>query len=362
MLAQSVRRAGLIPIVIDLFGDEDTRELALAVQVIGALTETELSAAVDIISARYAIDVVVYGSGLETRPASLDYLFKRLPVYGNTSHTWRRPHDKRGFFALLDALAIPYPETSFTAPETASTWLVKPYRGEGGAGIGAYCGDPGNSEDVYWQRYQAGEPMSVLFLADTRRAQIIGFNRQWTIATAERPFAFSGVMSGAELPTTAKHRLTDWLQTLTAEFSLAGLNSLDFIWDGQQAWVLEINPRPSASIALYDDACTNGLLAAHLAACGGALPKLELQSAPCSAYQIVYAPRDCRIPAARTWPDWTMDRPRADSFIRAWHPICSIMARAETPQQTWAMLRARQQIIVSTLTQDIENHAIHSEH
>jgi methenyltetrahydromethanopterin cyclohydrolase len=365
----------LAPVVIDLYGDEDTRELALEVQIVGTLAETQLAAAVDAISARYSIDAVVYGSGMEAYPSSLDYLFKRLPVRGNTPDTWRRLHDKRDFFAALDRLAIAYPETQFTPPEAPSAWLIKPYRGEGGAHIGFYdqthveralVSDGARGapyEDFYWQRYQPGEAMSVLFLADTNRAEIIGFNRQWTIATAtaERPFAFSGVMNDAELPDTAKHRLTDWLQTLTAEFSLAGLNSLDFIWDGRQTWALEINPRPSASLAVYDAACATGLLAGHLAACRGTMPKLSLPTVSRTAYQIVYAPSACRIPGALNWPDWAMDRPRGNSFIRAWHPICSIIARGDTPRQVLAMLRKRQQTIFNIIHAGLDNHAIYSE-
>lgn len=372
MLAQAARRAGLTPIVIDLFGDQDTYELALAVQTVEALTETAVSRAIDALSARIEITAAVYGSGLETHAASLDYLFARLPVFGNTPATCRRLHDKRKFFAVLHKWGMTYPLTCFTPPKTAGEWLIKPYYGEGGAQISFYESPAGRSaqsngargtpyENIYWQRYQRGVAMSALFLADTHKAQVVAFNRQWTTTFPGRPFVFSGVMSHAQLPDAEKRRLAKWLNALTSEFSLTGLNSLDFIWDGQQLWVLEINPRPSASIALYDDYCAGGLLAAHLAACRGALRQFEMQNASCSAYQIVYAPSDCRIPSALNWPVWANDKPQADSFIRAGTPICSIMARGEPPQQLWALLRARRQLIFDSIHANIENHAIHSE-
>lgn len=348
MLAQSARRAGWTPIVIDLFGDRDTRELALAGQTVETLTEPALAHAIDALSARYEITAAVYGSGLEAHPASVEYLWGRLPVYGNTPHTWRRLHDKRDFFAALDRLSIAYPETRFTPPQTADEWLVKPYRNEGGAQISFCATLTAPDEEFYWQRYQPGATLSVLFLAATQKAQIIGFNRQWTTPMAGRPFAFGGIMNHAKLPAAEKHRIKDWLDALTNEFSLVGLNSLDFIWDGRQIRALEINPRPSASMALYDAFYAEGLLAAHCAAASGAMPQLALQPVPCSAYQIVYAPGDCRIPAALNWPRWAMDTPQADSFIRAGNPICSIIARGNTPRQVWAMLRARQQTLVNT--------------
>ncbi|MGR8933508.1 MAG: ATP-grasp domain-containing protein [Gammaproteobacteria bacterium] len=361
MLAQSAKHAGLAPIVIDLFGDQDTHDLAFALQTVEALAETPLAHAVDALAARVEISAAVYGSGLEAHTSSLEYLFTRLKVYGNTPDTWRRLHDKRAFFAALAILAIPYPETCFIPPRTADNWLVKSYRSAGGAQINVYktllgrtaraaqCNDFHDApyEDCYWQRYQPGVAMSALFLADDRKARIVGINRQWSIAFPNRPFVFSGIMSHAELPETQKHRLHEWLNALSREFALRGLNSLDFIWDGRQIRVLEINPRPSASIALYDELCDGGLLAAHIAACGGVLPNLELRNGPYSAYQIVYALHDCRIPATVDWPSWVSDKPQANSFIRAGAPICSIMARGAAAQQLGDMLRARQQRILN---------------
>ena len=40
---------------------------------------------------------------------------------------------------------------------------------------------------------------------------------------------------------------------LTVEFELCGLGSLDFMLDGDAVGVLEVNPRPPASVALYRD-------------------------------------------------------------------------------------------------------------
>jgi predicted ATP-grasp superfamily ATP-dependent carboligase len=360
MLAQSAKRAGLVPIVIDLFGDRDTRELALAAQVVDVLAPSALTAAVDALAAHFEISQAVYGSGLESHPASLDFLHSRLPVLGNSPATSRSLHDKRAFFALLDSLGIAHPEVRFEPPGSAADWLLKPYRGEGGAGIVFYDGTV-YEEEIYWQRYHKGRAMSVLFLADRRSAQSIGFNRQCTMAAAGHPFAFSGIINHAVLPDAAKRQLHGWLQALTPAYALVGLNSLDFIWDGRQAWVLEINPRPSASLALYDSSFEFGLLALHLAACRGKMPPFKFHSIPHSAYQILHAPNACCVPANMDWPDWAMDRPQNGSLIRAGHPICSIMARANTSRRTMALLRARRRIIFNTINSKIENDAIHSE-
>ena len=59
--------------------------------------------------------------------------------------------------------------------------------------------------------------------------------------------------------------ITGWLKQLVPVFALKGLNSLDFIHADDCSYVLEINPRPSASMQLYDE----DLLNRHIQACEG---------------------------------------------------------------------------------------------
>ena len=65
-------------------------------------------------------------------------------------------------------------------------------------------------------------------------------------------FIFSGIINSCDLLSEQKERITDWLKKLVPVFALKGLNSLDFIQAGDKSLVLEINPRPSASMQLYD--------------------------------------------------------------------------------------------------------------
>ena len=41
---------------------------------------------------------------------------------------------------------------------------------------------------------------------------------------------------------------------LAAAFALRGLFGVDFIWDGERAWTLEVNPRPTASLEAIEAA------------------------------------------------------------------------------------------------------------
>jgi len=359
MLAQAAKNAGLKPLVIDLFADLDTQNYAEDFHRISSLAEQDLAPAVDDFVKRYAVSHVIYGSGFECHPESLRYLNSRLIMLGNDPDVFTRQLDKPAFFSTLDQLNIPHPEVVFSAPDCASGWLVKPMQGQGGFGIKHYHADDDAAASVYWQKFQAGTSCSVLFLADGRQVQVVGFNTQWPVRLSEtQAFAFSGVINSADLPNAHKAAITDWLKRMVPVFGLKGLNSLDFIHADDCSYVLEINPRPSASMQLYD----RDLLIRHIQACVGTASvaqsaKTEL---PRIGYQIVYAGHDLIIPDYFEWPPWCMDLPNPGDMCRAGQPICSIIARQKNLQSVVEQLLTKQQLIINKL-EGFDRHGIYSQ-
>ncbi len=345
MLAQAAKNAGLKPLVIDLLADLDTCADAEELVKVQSLAGEGLTGAVDFFIDRYAVTHAVYGSGFECYPESLYYLDDRLTVLGNSPDIFARTQSKPDFFAVLSRLGIPYPEVSFDLPPHADKWLVKPLQGQGGAGI-KHAGYGSADSSVYWQKYQPGTPQSVLFLADGQAVRVIGFNTQWPVQTgAEDVFIFSGIINRSALPATHKAQITGWLAKLVREFGLNGLNSLDFIADGDGLYVLEINPRPPASMQLYDDR----LLMAHILAGQGELTDGFNGQHGVTAYQIIYAERDAIIPDAFEWPEGCVDLPAPGVICRKGQPICSIIASQNTPHAVFKQLQSTQQQIFNQL-------------
>ena len=133
-------------------------------------------------------------------------------------------------------------------------------------------------------------------------------------------------------------------------FSLKGLNALDFIFAGDQSYVLEINPRPSASMQLYDA----DLLVRHIQAClGGAFtgytPAAGLLKSGNTGYQIIYAERELIVPDRVKWPNWCADLPQSGNMYRLGQPLCSIIARHKNSRSVAEQLQAKKQIIISRL-------------
>ena len=337
MLAQTARASGFKPLVIDLFADLDTQSYAEDFKQITSLAKQHLQPVVDYFIKRYQVDQVVYGSGFENHPESLRYLNSSLFMLGNSPDIFIRLHDKPAFFAALNQLTIPYPRVCFSQPDQFKGGLIKPMRGQGGVGITRYLGQEMGS-DSYWQRYQSGSQYSVLFLADGLHVQLVGFNSQWTTSLDDgREFIFSGIINSCDLSAKQQMQVVEWLKKLVPLFSLKGLNSLDFINDGDNSWLLEINPRPSASMQLYEA----DLFKRHISASLNGLTD-DHHINGYTAYQVVYAQHDIMIPDGFLWPEGCVDLPESGVICRIGQPICSIMSHKMQPHLVMSALQTQQ--------------------
>lgn len=355
MLAQAANRAGLKPLVIDLFADQDTQSHAEDWRLIPSLAIEHLAPAVDFFVKRYPVEAVIYGSGLEYFPESLFYLHAQLHILGNAPDIFVRLLNKQDFFSALDSLKISYPEISFITPDPESNWLIKPMQGQGGVGIKFFRQQDADNASVYWQKHQPGNSHSVLFLANGETLQVIGFNSQWTAKVSDaESFVFSGVMNHTHLTDQQKQKITSWLNQLVPLFKLKGLNSLDFIQAGDKSYVLEINPRPSASMQLYE----GDWLTAHIDASQGFLCDHVPPQMGYTGYQIVYAAQDLLIPALFEWPEGCMDLPVSGARISIGQPICSMIAHQKQAQAVLKQLSNMQQIIINKLER-FQTHAIY---
>lgn len=346
-LAESARRAGWRPRVIDAFADADTRAAADAVAAVplgaaGLDAEAVIEAA-DRLCPPGAGAALIYGSGLESRPALLAALARGRTLLGNAPAVAGAARDPRSFFGLLDALGIPHPEVSFEPSAGGSGWLLKHAGGSGGGHIRRLRTAPHRlPPGAYLQREVGGQAMSLLFLADGRQAWPIGFNTLRTTGAGDRPYRYGGVVNRASLAPAQRLTVRRAAEALTRRLGLRGLNGLDFISAGGRCLLLELNPRPGASFELYDPDAPQGLLAWHADACRGRMRRPGLaRTSRVRALSIVYAPAPVHIPAAFDWPPWCRDRPVGGQTIPAGEPVCTVLAEAEDGPGVERWIRAR---------------------
>lgn len=356
LLAQSASRGGLPCRAIDLYADADTYRYTCECVAVapgpGGFDERELLRAAERLAPAGSGSGLVYGSGIDTRPRLVEALGQGRRLLGNLPRTLVRIKQPRAFFDLLGRLGVPFPETRHSPPTNRAGWLIKPCCGEGGKGVGFAENFPGTEND-YYQRHIRGEAHSALFLANGRRAGLIGLNTQWTARhDARQPFLFAGAVNRAALTADQCAAVEDYAARLTETLGLVGLNSLDFVVDGDSCRVLEFNPRPSATMALYDAEFPSGLIVEHIAACRGEpLPALG-RAHPIRAMRIAYAPNSLSVPADFLWPEGCADIPHPGARIEAGQPLCSLLAESGSAKEAENLLKNAERRLLEALKSD----------
>lgn len=346
MLARMAKACGYTIVVIDCFADMDTCRNALQVERVDSLELDELVPAITNIKTQNAVFYCVYGSGFEKYSQSLQLIAQHFIILGNSAIDFRRLNDKKDFFRHLRRHSIYFPEVRFVRPTDDANWLVKPLLGVGGQGI-RHISESKVVDGVYWQQFQSGISMSALFVADGRTAQLIGFNRLYQAhALDQQEYLFSGAINQAQINESQQQTLLSWLNCLTRIYALKGINSMDFIYTQDRCYVLEINPRPCATMALYDA----GVFAMHIQACKGEVSELPVDDGLFHGYRIIYAQQPIDIRKSLQWPSWSMDIPPAVTKIYPGQPICSIIAAGETQEIVLQKLQQRENQISNQFT------------
>lgn len=355
-LAVAAKRAGCRVAAIDLFGDMDLRAAADSFAIAEGNLESGFDGDALVATAEMLAPAssswplgFVYGTGFEAQPELIERLSRGRKLYGNPPETVRRLKIPGDFFASLDRLGVGHPEVRLSVPADARGWLSKKIGGSGGTHVrpatGAQCG----SGD-YWQRFVAGQPVGISFLADGRRAAVIGFNEQWTEpGEPQQPYRFAGGLQPAVVSDRLRRDVRELLDGLVREFALVGLNSLDVIDDGSNYWILEVNPRPGANLDVYDSSGTAQLFTWHIAACEGRLPVGTLDLAPASAMSILYAARPCRVSPDTDWPEWVADRPAPGARIAEGAPVCTLLAAGDAVPAARRMIAQRRSAVSAML-------------
>ncbi len=360
-LAESAAQVGWQVAAIDLFNDQDLHRVCH--QVI-RLAAGEYPTAIPAQAAELASGPVIYGGGLENHPQVLAQLAAVRPLLGNSPAAVRAVRQPATLAALAAAAGWHHPETHADPAglPTDGTFLQKPLAGAGGQGIVRWTAGQQPSPASCWQRFVAGVPLSVSLLLGTERPRLLGLCRQfvgrpWCHAV---PFGFGG---GVELPLPGRAEpLRQSLERLLAQLAnqtrLAGLVGVDFIVprgrQGQplQPTLIEINPRPTATMELIERRAGNSLAAAHLAAFGWSSPKPPPPPPPTAGHRfwakaILFASAPLTVTAALDQQlsllieatraageaDFALlaDRPVVGSQIATGRPVLTVFAAAATP-------------------------------
>lgn len=364
-IAHSARRAGLRVFAADLFGDRDLEEVCDGYRVVRQYPGGLEAAAREFPPAPW-----IYCGGIEHHVELIESITRLRPLAGCPPEAVRAVRDPIWLATVSRAGGLKHPETTGDPAGLPldGSFLVKPRRGAGGRGIAPWTAcqatiarDPA---EWLWQRRIDGTPRSVALVVGAAETSLVGTSRQLVGLPASRGPAF-GWCGGIEVQDVATSGFLKLSRRL-ADVGCRGLVGIDFIEDAHgDCHVLEVNPRPTASMELFERTLGTSLVAAHLEACGFAPPLGSMPppagpskrpSRPTWAKGWLFADGDVVVTAdvIRAWEhldrEWRTtdgpwpafaDLPRPDTVVPARGPIVSVFARGRDQAEAGSLLETR---------------------
>lgn len=350
---------------VDFFGDMDSQWQG---KTIGLVDDLNLSPTVENllrVAQEIPCEGLVYVSGPENHPDKLTPWDEQGLLCGNRVEVLKQVRDpwqvQKALAAAEIGVNMPrfYTVGQWRSEWITRRWLLKPLHRGGGHGITELAQDKRaaqwqiahifGAKEYIVQEFVAGISASVTFLANGRETVLLGMSRQLTgLDGAEsRPFVYAGNIVPLDpglLGEGGAEKLDQLTTYLTVFFGLRGINTLDFILNAEGIWVLELNPRWSASVELIEKWRGQSFFSLHVAASQGHEPlsKEEVHrqlglGGRLSGYwgkRIIYAGRDLVIKGTLE-PDYhslyargLRDIPKAGGKIARGEPICTVVAGA----------------------------------
>ena len=117
---------------------------------------------------------------------------------------------------------------------------------------------------------------------------------------------------------------------LAAAFGLRGLFGVDFVWDGERAWTVEVNPRPTASLEAIEAAYGVKVFEA---------PQVVTDPLRAAGKAVLFATEDVVVGDSARWLErGVRDVPHPGERIAKGRPICTVVTTAATPDDALAGL------------------------
>ncbi|MEZ6124290.1 MAG: ATP-grasp domain-containing protein [Planctomycetaceae bacterium] len=262
--AQSAIRDGLRIICVDFFGDADLRRLVAGRNELGFVrTVTRWSDLPEVLADLPPEIPLLPLGGLENQFDVLEEIARGRRLLSVPVDTLRKLRCPDQLFSILvqHKAAVPAWESGshHDIGSPGNPWLEKKTLSSGGTGVRrAEHGPRNESDDCYRQQFIDGLLMSATFCHGPTESgdgvELLGCALQLAgnpeLNASE--FQFCGNAGPVAAGSHLRSELMRIGRTLVSEFSLRGVFGVDFILFGHRAWVIEVNPRLTASHELYE--------------------------------------------------------------------------------------------------------------
>lgn len=340
--ACSALRAGFRPRCLDLFADAD---LAAVAPVDRVDPDRDADRLVGLLDDSPEASWIYTGS-IETRADLVGRLSRHGRLLGNGPHVLGRIRDPWRVTEALRAagLRAPAVRRAEEGPSGEGRWLVKSTATAGGLGVSWASQDFASLDPrLYLQEFIEGPTYSGLFVAARGRSRLLGISRQHQ-GVPGLPFLYRGGVGPIQLGAETESEVRRIGEALASAFDLAGLFGVDFILNRDRPWAVEVNPRYTASVELFELSASVSLMRRHVRAClhGEVGDEVGPLAGPAVGKRVVYATRRGAFPSVAV-PSWLPDAPyailpiadvpHAGTIFEAGDPILTVMAGAPTAEE-----------------------------
>jgi predicted ATP-grasp superfamily ATP-dependent carboligase len=362
-IASSASRAGYEVFAADCYCDLDLEECAFGTARLDSCSEFDFDLApekiMDFVD-RFSPDAVVLGPGLE------ETILKEVPALNNPPEKISKISDKLWLARWLEREGYPSIPT-----ETLEEWnyhdsahpfdlkynplMIKPCKGAGGthnllirSEFELYDliegGTPTFSDkELIVQEWVDGIPASASVIGNGEEAVAVAVNEQMigTPWLGAKGFRYCGNIT----PLKTKPKITAEIirlgEEIVSDLGLIGSNGVDFILRGDEAVVVEVNPRFQGSLDSVEIATGQNIFEAHVNSFSGKLPQRRKPRA-IAGRVILFANTDLKIDLdLRKITDCIADIPRIGTKIERDRPLTSIIAKARKRDDVLELLRKR---------------------
>ncbi|HEU5119035.1 MAG TPA: ATP-grasp domain-containing protein [Isosphaeraceae bacterium] len=351
-LAWSALRAGFQPIGLDLFGDQDL----LAVGPAQRIVARDYPLGLEKLAASYPDAIpCVYSGAMENHPRLVDALSRQRPLWGICGNALRAARDPVRVATVLREAGLPAPQVRFEPAGVPrdGTWIQKPLASAGGRRIEVWAsGSTRFGEPSYFQQRLVGDTLAAVYLARVGQAELLGVTRQ-VLGRGGSEFAYQGSCGPVALAPKIRQQFEKIGSVFASELGLAGLFGVDTVLHEGEPWVVEINPRYSASVEVLELSQGRAFLREHALAFG-AVEDLETaravkQDRPAVVGKMIvdasgrFQVGDVKIPASLDlWkaPE-VADVPQPGTEFRVGEPVLTVFETGSSVEECLAGLQRR---------------------
>ena len=335
--------------IMDIFGDKDCLSTAVFWRHIGTCFPDQP----DIDSKKFLNSLPVFkingfkgliiGSGFEGKYDVLRKANEILPLYASPLSVFKCMENSILFFETLKSLGVPFPQVSLSADsfkDVGSDWILKDLSSSGGLGIKKPF-ERKSKNSQYFQKLLPGTAVSLSFFADGKNVIPLGYSKPVTTSQSNLPFVFCGLDGPIELNGSVDQEALRLSKLIVQKFKLKGFNGIDFLVSDNVVYVLDLNPRITASFEILQDSYSFCFFEKHIHLTRDIqgntfIPENfpAMKKKIISGFRIIYAQSDfymneyCQESLFNN--KFLINIPNRKYFFKKYEPVCSVFLRSNS--------------------------------